>query len=143
MNLILIRWLTMTAAIILAAYLLDGIHVSGFFSALCAAALLGIFNAVLRPIAILLTLPINIMTLGLFTFVINAILLEMVSGIIRGFDVRGFWPAVFGSFVISAVSWVLTTLIRERTSVPSSPQAPHSDDSDIIDLEDKGHDRWE
>ncbi|MGE5248686.1 MAG: phage holin family protein [Bacteroidota bacterium] len=141
MNLILLRWLTMTAAIILAAYLLDGIRVSGFFSALCAAALLGIFNAVLRPIAILLTLPINIMTLGLFTFVINAILLRMVSGIIRGFDVSGFWPAVFGSLVISTVSWILTTLIRERTS--GSPDSPPSADGDVIDLEDKGHNRWE
>jgi putative membrane protein len=141
MNLILLRWLTMTAAIILTAYLLDGIRVSGFFSALCAAALLGIFNAVLRPIAILLTLPINIMTLGLFTFVINAILLKMVSGIIRGFDVNGFWPAVFGSFVISVISWVLTALIRERTS--GSPPAPRSADGDVIDLEDKGHNRWE
>ena len=141
MNLLLLRWLTMTAAIILAAYLLDGIRVSGFFSALCAAALLGIFNAVLRPITILLTLPINILTLGLFTFVINAILLKMVSGIIRGFDVSGFWPAVFGSLVISAVSWVLTTLVRERTS--GSPHSPRSGDGDIIDLEDKGHNRWE
>lgn len=141
MNLLFLRWLTMTAAIILAAYLLDGIRVSGFFSALCAAALLGIFNAVLRPIAILLTLPINIMTLGLFTFVINAILLKMVSGIIRGFDVSGFWPAVFGSLVISAVSWVVTTLIRERTA--DSPHAPRSAGGDVIDLEDKGRNRWE
>jgi putative membrane protein len=81
------------------------------------------------------------MTLGLFTFVINAILLKMVSGIIRGFDVSGFWPAVFGSLVISAVSWTLTTLIRERTS--GSPQAPRSADGDVVDLEDKGHNRWE
>jgi putative membrane protein len=141
MNLILLRWLAMTAAILLAAYLLDGIRVSGFFSALCAAALLGIFNAVLRPIAILLTLPINIMTLGLFTFVINAILLKMVSGIIRGFDVIGFWPAVFGSLVISAVSWAMTVLIRERTAASPHGQRPAADD--IIDLEDKGRNRWE
>lgn len=141
MNLLLLRWLAMTAAILVAAYLIDGIHVSGFFSALCAAALLGIFNAVLRPIAIVLTLPINIMTLGLFTFVINAILLKLVSGIVRGFDVIGFWPAVIGSLMISAVSWALTTFISERTA--ASPRAPGSAESDIIDLEDRGNNRWE
>jgi putative membrane protein len=141
MNQILTRWLTLTAAILLAAYLLDGIRIAGFFSALGAAALLGIFNAVLRPIAILLTLPLNVMTLGLFTFVINAVLLKLVSGVIRGFDVVGFWPAVFGSLVISAVSWALNTFIRERTA--NAPRAARPSDGDIIDLEEKGKNRWE
>jgi len=141
MNHLLTRWLTLTAAILLAAYLLDGIRMAGFFSALCAAALLGIFNAVLRPIAILLTLPFNVMTLGLFTFVINAVLLKMVSGLIRGFDVTGFWPAVFGSVVISAVSWALNTFIRERPA--DAPGAKRPADGNIIDLEDKGNNRWE
>ena len=141
MNHLLARWLTLTAAILLAAYLLDGIRVGGFFSALCAAALLGIFNAVLRPIALLLTLPFNVMTLGLFTFVINALLLKMVSGLIRGFDVMGFWPAVFGSVVISAASWALNTFIRERPA--GAPGATRPADGSIIDLEDKGNNRWE
>jgi putative membrane protein len=141
MYLILTRWLTLTAAIMLAAYVLDGIRVAGFFSALSAAALLGIFNAVLRPVAILLTLPINLLTLGLFTFVINAVLLKMVSGVIRGFDVIGFWPAVFGSLVISVVSWALNTFLRERT--PIAPRAARPSDGDVIDLEDKGNNRWE
>ena len=141
MNHLLARWLTLTAAILLAAYLLDGIRVGGFFSALCAAALLGIFNAVLRPIALLLTLPFNVMTLGLFTFVINALLLKMVSGLIRGFDVTSFWPAVFGSVVISAASWALNTFIRERPA--GAPGATRPADGSIIDLEDKGNNRWE
>jgi len=141
MNQILTRWLTLTAAILLSAYLLDGIRVAGFFSALCAAALLGIFNAVLRPIAILLTLPLNVLTLGLFTFVINAVLLKMVSGLIRGFDVIGFWPAVLGAVVISAVSWALNTFIRERAADAPGPTRPA--DGNIIDLEDKGNNRWE
>ena len=73
---ILIRWLTTTAAIVATAYLLDGIQISGFFSAVFAAAMLGFLNAFFRPIALLLTLPINILSLGLFTFIINALMLK-------------------------------------------------------------------
>jgi len=111
---ILIRWLILTAAILIASYLLDGIHVSGFFSAFFAAAILGILNAFLRPILFILTFPLTVMTLGLFTFVINAILLIMASSVISGFEVRGFWAAVFGSLLISLVSWLLTSFINER-----------------------------
>jgi len=111
---ILIRWLILTAAILIASYLLDGIHVSGFMSAFFAAAILGILNAFFRPILFILTFPITVLTLGLFTFVINAVLLMMASGVISGFEVRGFWTAVFGSLLISLVSWVLTSFINER-----------------------------
>lgn len=114
---ILVRWLVQTAAITFAAYLLDGIHVEGFFSAFFAAVILGILNAFFRPILIILTLPVNILTFGLFTFVINAILLMMVSGLIPGFEVHGFWPAVFGSLIISLVSWFLSSFINERGRV--------------------------
>jgi len=127
---ILIRWIILTLAIIAAAYTIEGIQVSGFFSALFAAAVLGILNAVLRPILILLTLPINILSLGLFTFVINAFLLKMVSGVIPGFDIRGFWPAILGALMISIVSWLLNALIGERGQV------------EVIDLKKRG-DRWE
>ena len=82
---ILIRWLILTVAILSAAYLLDGMEVQGFTSAFFAAAVLGILNAVLRPVLIILTLPLNILSLGLFTFVINAFLLKMASGVIPGF----------------------------------------------------------
>ena len=111
---IFIRWLILTIAIIIASYLLDGIRVSGFLSAFFAAAILGILNAFFRPILIILTLPLNIMTLGLFTFVINAILLMMASGVISGFEVYGFWSAVSGSLLISIVSWVLNSFINEH-----------------------------
>jgi len=90
MNGIFIRWLTLTGAIIVTSYLLDGIQVSGFVSAFFAAAMLGILNALFRPILILLTLPINILTLGFFTFVINALMLKTASGVISGFEVIGF-----------------------------------------------------
>jgi len=112
-----LRWFILTSAIAVTSYLLDGIQVSSFSSAVFAAALLGILNAFFRPILIIVTLPINILSLGLFTFVINALLLIMVSGIISGFDVRGFWSAVFGSVLISVVSWLLNSFINERGTV--------------------------
>jgi len=126
-----IRWLILTTAIIFASYIMDGIHVSGFFSAFFAAAILGILNAVFRPILIILTLPINILSLGLFTFVINALLLKMASGVISGFDVQGFWSAVFGSLIISLVSWLLSSFINEQGRV------------EYIDLKKRDDNRWE
>lgn len=128
---IALRWLTLTGAVLMASYLLDGIQVRSFFSAIGAAAILGILNAFFRPIALLLTLPINILTLGLFTFVINAVMLKMASGVIAGFDVHGFWTAVFGALIISVVSWALNTFISESGHV------------DVIDLKHKGGNRWE
>lgn len=126
-----IRWLILTAAITVASYLMDGIEVAGFFSALGAAAILGVLNAFFRPILIILTLPINLLTLGLFTFVINALLLMMASGVISGFHVHGFWTAVFGSLVISLVSWILSSFVNSRGRV------------EYIDMERKAGGRWE
>ena len=124
MNGIFIRWLTLTGAIIFTSYLLDGIQVSGFVTAFFAAAMLGILNALFRPILILLTLPINILTLGFFTFVINALMLKTASGVISGFDVDGFWSAIFGSLIISAISWLLNSFVNERGSVDLPPGGP-------------------
>jgi len=114
---ILMRWLILTAAIIVTAYLLDGIQIDGFFSAIFSAALLGILNAFFRPILLVLTLPINILSLGLFTFVINALLLLMASGVIPGLTVSGFWTALFGSLLISLVSFILNTFIGGHGTV--------------------------
>ena len=114
---VLLRWLVLTAAVLTASWLLDGIRVNGIFPAILAAALLGILNAVLRPLLILLTLPLNILTLGLFTFVINALMLMIVSAIIPGFDVRGFWTAVFGALIIGAASWLLNRFIGSKGKV--------------------------
>ena len=128
---IFLRWLILTFAIIVTSYLIDGIQVSGFLSAFYAAAILGILNAFFRPILLILTLPVNILSLGLFTFVINALMLMMVSGVISGFKVYGFWSAVFGSLLISLVSWLLTSFISERGTVQ------------YIDLHNVGGNRWE
>lgn len=128
---IFLRWLILTFSIIATSYLIDGIQVSGFLSAFFAAAILGILNAFFRPILLILTLPVNILSLGLFTFVINAIVLMMVSGVISGFEVYGFWSAVFGSLLISLVSWLLTSFIGGRGTVQ------------YIDLKNVGGNRWE
>ena len=127
---VLLRWLILTAAVLAASWLLAGVRVNGIFPAILAAALLGICNAVLRPLLIVLTLPLNILTLGLFTFVINALLLKMASGVISGFEVHGFWPALFGALIISLVSWLLSSFISDRGRV------------EVIDLKRKGGNRW-
>jgi len=127
---IIIRWLVLTVAILLCAYLIDGIHVSGFFSAFVAAAFLGILNALFRPVLLLVTLPINILTLGLFTFVINAVLLLMVAGVITGLEIRGFWSALGGALIIALVSWVLSSFVSDRGRL------------EYIELKKRG-DRWE
>jgi len=142
MNVLLLRWLTLTLAVIVTAYLLDGIRISGFFSAVLAAAALATLNTFLRPVILVLTLPINVLTLGLFTFVINALLLKMASAAIPGFDVIGFWPAVWGSLLISVVAGLLNKFIGERMP-PRTPGPGRDDASKVINLENKGDDRWE
>ena len=130
---VLLRWLVLTAAVLAASWFLDGIRVDGLLSAVLAAATLGILNAFLRPLIILLTLPVNILTLGLFTFVINALMLQIVSGVIPGFTVHGFWTAVFGVLIIGFVSWLLNTFDGGRGRVERTS---------YIDLHKRG-DRWE
>jgi putative membrane protein len=146
---ILIRWLILTAAIMAASYLIDGISVSGFFSAFFAAAVLGILNALFRPILFILTLPINIMTFGLFTFVINALLLKMASGVIPGFNIHGFWSAVFAALIISGVNWILNSFINEQRKMETVEKGKRKEEEyieeaeDYIDMEKQDNDTWE
>ena len=135
-----VRWLILAIAIIFASYVLEGIHVQSFFSAFFAAAFLGLLNAFFRPILIIITLPINILSMGLFTFVINAILLKMVSGIIPGFEVYGFWTAIFGSLIISAVNWFLSSFLQRQEY--SEYVEKEKTGEDYIDLKRKD-DKWE
>jgi putative membrane protein len=110
---LLIRLFINMVAILAIAYLFPGmVWVDSLWSALGAAFLLGIVNAVIRPIFILLTLPLTLVTLGLFLLVINALMLWLVAGLVGGFHVSGFWGAFFGSILISLVSWILTRLIK-------------------------------
>ena len=145
---ILIRWLTATGAILLTAYLLSGIHVDGFLSAFLAAAMLGILNALFRPIALLITLPINVLTLGLFTFVINALMLKMASGLISGFDVHGFGSAIVGSLMVSIISWLLNSFIDKHGTWHYIDLGHKTDPgdtarNDTIELKRKNGDHWE
>ena len=141
---VLIRWLILTAAILAAAYLVDGIVVKGFWAAFFAAAVLGLLNVFFKPLLILLTLHVNILTLGLFTLVINAALLKLASALIPGFDVHGFWPALLGAVIVSIVSWLLSALVSDRAAAGKrgNPAMPGRGGSGAIDLEKKG-DRWE
>ena len=134
---ILLRWFVLTTAIAVAAYVIEGIQVSGFFSALLAAAILGLLNVFLRPVLIILTLPLNVLTLGLFTFVINALLLKRASGVIAGLEIQGWWSAICGSLVISVVSWILNSFVGgSRGGVPHQRKDPY------IDLEKTDDDHW-
>ena len=103
---LLLRWCLSAAALLAAAYLIPGIAVQNFYTALIVALLLGLLNAVIRPILVILTLPINLLTLGLFTFVINGLLFWFVASFVDGFAVSGFWVAVLGAIVVSLISWL-------------------------------------
>jgi putative membrane protein len=104
----IVRVIVNGLALIAVAYLVPGVHVTGFVGAVIAAFVLGIVNAVLRPILILLSLPIEILTLGLFTFIINALLFYFVGKLHIGLTVHGFGAALIGSIVLSIVSWLLS-----------------------------------
>ena len=110
MRLILL-WVLNAVALLCVAYLMPSIHVASFGSAMLAALLLGLVNAVVRPLLLLLTLPVTLLTLGLFIFVINGLMFWLASSLLEGFAVGGFWPAVFGALVYSIVSWALTSLL--------------------------------
>jgi len=114
---LLAKWLVNSLALFAAAYIVSGVVIHDFWSGLAAAALLGIVNAIIRPVIIFLTLPINILTLGLFTLVVNAFMLELVSRVIEGFSVRGFWAAFWGALVISLVSWFINLFFDSNLKV--------------------------
>jgi len=109
---LLLRILINAVALLAVAYFIPGITVTGFVGALIAAIVLGLVNAVLKPILIILSLPLEILTLGLFTFVINALLFWFVGQLGLGLTVHGFWPAFIGSIILSIVSMILSALVR-------------------------------
>lgn len=110
---LLVRWLVMTVAVMITAYLLPGITVQDPLAAFLAAVILSLLNAVVRPILILLTLPINIVTLGLFTLVINGVLLWMTGWLLHGkLSVSGPWTAILGALMISIVSGLLSWMLK-------------------------------
>jgi putative membrane protein len=104
---VLVNWLIMTLAIIITAYMLPGVFISSFIVALLVALVIGILNTFIKPILLVLSLPINILTLGLFTFVINALLIMLASWMVPGFNVVGFWWALLFSIILSVVLYLL------------------------------------
>ena len=104
-------WLINALALVAVAYLMPSVTVSSFGAALAAALVLGLINAVVRPVLVLLTLPVTILTLGLFIFVLNGLLFWMVGSWLEGFEVGGFWSGVFGAILFSLVSWALSALV--------------------------------
>lgn len=103
----IINLLIKSLAVFIAAYLIPGINVESFFTAVVVAVVLGLINTLIKPIIIILTLPINIMTLGIFTLVINGLLIILTSKIVPGFFVSGFWAAISFSIVLFIVNWFL------------------------------------
>lgn len=112
MTAFLIRWLVTTVAVLVAAHIVPGIGYDGFGALIGASLLLGIINAFVRPVLLLLSLPWIIITMGLFIFVVNALLLMLVSKAVPPFHVEGFWSAFFGAIIISIVSWILSSFFR-------------------------------
>jgi len=110
----LIHFIVSTVAILITAYVLPGVHVSGLLAAFVLAVVLGAINLILRPILIFLTLPITILTLGLFVLVINGLLIMLASYIVPGFAVDNFWWALLFGVVLAIVNWVLQVFEKEE-----------------------------
>ena len=115
---IIIRWLLLAAALLLVAYLYPGVTIKSFGSAMIAAFVLGLFNTLLRPILVLLTLPVTVVTLGLFLFVINALMFYFAASVLNGFHVNGFTAALIGSLIYSLCGMVIDVAM-ERVFVRS------------------------
>ena len=109
---LILTWLLAACALLLVAYLYPGVQVQSFTSSLIAAAVIGLFNVVLRPVLVILTLPVTIVTLGLFLFVINALLFWAASGVLNGFHVNGFWASLLGSLIYSVLMLLINTALR-------------------------------
>ena len=110
---LLLRWLVSALTLILLAYYLPGVRVDGGYTAIVVVLVLSLLNAVIRPILIVLTLPVNLLTLGLFSLVINALIFWLASTMVKGFYVEGFTAAFFGALIMSVVSW-FTSLFLKR-----------------------------
>jgi putative membrane protein len=104
---ILVRWLLLAAALLLVAQLDAGVEVKGFGAAMIAALVLGLFNTLLRPVLVLLTLPVTVLTLGLFLFVINALMFYFTAQVLEGFQVASFWAALLGSLLYTLCGLVI------------------------------------
>ncbi len=136
---LLIRWIVITTAILLAAVILPGIHVESLAAALAAAAILGIINTFMRPVLLILTLPLTVLTLGLFAFIINALMLLLTAAFVPGFKIDGFGWAFLGALIISVISWIANRFIT-KTDHQNRPRGGRH--PDYIDLEQGDDGKW-
>ncbi len=111
---LVITWLINAIALIALPYIFKSISVDSFMTALVVAVVLGLINTLIRPILVILTLPVTLLTLGLFIFVINGLLFWAVGSFLPGFHVDGFWSGVFGAIVYSIISWALASLLMPK-----------------------------
>ena len=116
---LILRVLLTAVAVVVLAYLLPGIHVDGYMSAIIVAIVLGLLRIFVKPILVILTLPITILTLGLFLFVINALIILLASRLIDGFAVSGFWYALLFSLLLSFFQSVLYSFLKEKKQTRS------------------------
>lgn len=110
---LLLVWLINTAALFAVPYLLPSVQIRSFSVALISALVLGLVNTLIRPLLLLLTLPVTILTLGLFILVVNGLMFWLVAGMVKGFEVGGFWSAMLGALLYSIISWALSSLLLE------------------------------
>ena len=109
---LILKWLLSAGALLVVAYIYGGVSVSGFGAAMIAALIIGLLNMLVRPVLVLLTIPITLITLGLFLFVINALMFWSASGLLSGFHVNGFWAALIGSLIYSALGLVIDGVLE-------------------------------
>lgn len=110
---LLLVWIVNTVALLAVAYLMPSVRIDSFGAALIAAAVLGLANTIVRPILVILTLPVTVLTLGLFIFFINGLIFLGVAHLVQGFQVAGLWPAILASIVFSLISWLLSALVLQ------------------------------
>lgn len=109
---LIFRWLLAACALLLVAYLYPGVQLQSFTSALIAAAVMGLLNTLVRPVLVVLTLPVTVVTVGLFLFVINALMFWAAASLLQGFGVNGFWAALLGSLLYSVLMLVVDAVLR-------------------------------
>ena len=129
----MIRWSILAAGVALSAHIVPGITYDDGVTLLVVVALLSLFNAILKPLLVIFTLPFVVLSLGLGIWVINALLFLWVSHLVQGFRVNGFWAALWGSLIVSLTNMVLSSMLRTRT-VASAPPPPRRKPDDVIDI---------
>lgn len=113
----LLRWFINSLAIMLAGFLIPGVIIGSFWTALWLVILLGLINLTLKPLLIVLTLPINLLTLGLFTFIIDALLVLFASSVMKGFEVNGFLTALIFSLILSLFNYLISNFLKNRSTI--------------------------